>query len=79
MRCLFSNTERFIINKKFENISIDLAGTVIYLNGEISMHHEGSNSYIIMFENITDSEYYETLISFIINSLQSKMESEMKK
>ena len=79
MKCLFSNNERFIINKKFENISIDLAGTVIYLNGEISMHHEGSNSYVIMFKNITDSEYYETLISFIINSLQSEMESEMKK
>lgn len=74
MRCNFSDNTRFIINKFFKKISLDLNGLNINTGGEIVMHHEDTNSYVIMFDNIQESQYYDDLISFIYNSLQNKID-----
>ena len=77
MRCVFTNNERFVINRRFDTINIDLSGTIINIGGEITMHHEGTNSYVIMFENIQDSENYDDLIFYIYTILQNKLEKLM--
>ncbi len=78
LRCIFSASTRFVIDKEIENINLDLAGTFINLKGKITMYHEGSNSYVIMFDNLTDSNINDKLLNFIFNLLQKTIEQELK-
>jgi hypothetical protein len=78
MRCTFTNDDRFVINRKFTNIGLDLNGLLINTGGEITLHHEGTNSYVIMFEDIRELKQYNDLILFIYNTLQKKVDKSLK-